>query len=50
MTRFWLLMMDVTNAIFGFGSRAHLWAVRKAGATVEYPEPSAEEYEEGGEW
>lgn len=28
--RFWILIMEVTVRVFGFGSRQYLWAVGKA--------------------
>lgn len=34
--RFWLAMMDVTNAVFGFGSPAYLWACSKAGDATDW--------------
>lgn len=28
--RFWLVMMDATRAVFGFGSRPYTWALERA--------------------
>lgn len=36
--RFWLLMMDVMHAVFGFGSRPFLWAVGKASDATDWGE------------
>ena len=34
--RFWLLAMDVTRAVFGFGSRPYSWCLRKASDATDW--------------
>lgn len=36
--RFWLRAMDITAALFGFGSRVYLWALQRAADATDWSE------------